>query len=63
MLAHIMGRHHGQRHAMWRERGGMRWQGGVRGEFRGNGQYGFGNPGMRDQRRGDDEGRDYRGPL
>jgi zinc resistance-associated protein len=64
MLARVMRRHHGSRHAMWRGHGGMRWQGGMRGEFRGDGQHGFGGPGQHDQRRPkDDDGSDYRGPL
>jgi hypothetical protein len=64
ILARVMRRHHGPRHAMWREHGGMRWQGGMRGEFRGDGQHRFGGSGMRDQGRpSDDESRDYRGPL
>ena len=64
MLARIMRRHHGPRHAMWRGHGGMRWQGGMRGELRGDNQHGFGGPGARDQRRpNNDEDSDYRGPL
>ncbi len=61
VLARVM-RRHGPHQAMWREHGGMRGSG-MRGEFRGDGQHGFGNRDMRDQRRGDDEGNDYRGPL
>ena len=62
VLARVMRRHHGPHHAMWRG-GDMRGPGGMRGEFRGDGEHGFGAPGMRDQRRGNDEDRDYRGPL
>jgi hypothetical protein len=61
MLARVMRQHHGPRHAMWRERDGMRGQGGMRDEFRG-GSRGFNGRGEQ-HRQGDDQGNDYRGPL
>jgi hypothetical protein len=61
VLAKVM-RGHGRHNAMWREQGNMRWQGHMRGEFRGDSQHGFRDHDMGDQRR-DDDGSDYRGPL
>jgi hypothetical protein len=50
-------RPHERHQAMWRGRDGMQ-RPGMEGEF---GHHRFGDHGMRDQRRGDEE--DYRGPL
>ena len=58
VLARVL-RPHERHHEMWRGRSGDRMQRpGMEGEF---GHHRFGDHGMRDQRRGEEE--DYRGPL